>query len=63
MDFPGGAVDKNLPASAGDTDSIPSPRRFHLPQSNEARVPKLLNPRSGACELQLLSPQAATVEV
>jgi len=33
QDFPGGAVDKNSPANAGDTGSIPSLRRFHMPQS------------------------------
>ena len=33
-DFPGGRVDKNPPASAGDMGSIPSPGRFHMPQSN-----------------------------
>ena len=30
MDFPGDTVDKNLPASVGDTGSIPGPERFHL---------------------------------
>ena len=25
---------KNLPASAGDTGSIPGPGRFHMPQNN-----------------------------
>ena len=34
LDFPGGAVDKDLPASAGDTGSIPGPGRFHMPWSN-----------------------------
>ena len=34
QDFPGGTVDKNLPASARDTGSIPSPGRFHMLQSN-----------------------------
>ena len=29
VDFPGGAVGKNLPAKAGDMDSIPGPERFH----------------------------------
>ena len=29
MDFPGGAVGKNLPAKAGNMDSIPGPGRFH----------------------------------
>ena len=28
-DFPGGPVDKNLPAKAGDTGSIPGLGRFH----------------------------------
>ena len=32
--FPGGAVDKNPPASAGDTGSIPGPGRSHLPWGN-----------------------------
>ena len=34
MDFPGGPVVKNLPANAGDTDSIPGPGRSHMPWSN-----------------------------
>ena len=29
--FPGGSVVKNLPASAGDTGSIPDPGRSHMP--------------------------------
>ena len=33
-DFPGGTVDKNLPASAGDMSLIPGPGRFHMPQNN-----------------------------
>ena len=33
-DFPGGAVVKNPPASAGDTGSIPGPGRFHMSPSN-----------------------------
>ena len=36
MDFPSGAVGKNLPANAGDTGSIPGPKRYHVPQSNKA---------------------------
>ena len=32
--FPGGAVVKNLPANAGDTDSSPGPGRSHMPRSN-----------------------------
>ena len=49
--FSGGAVDKNLPASAGDTGLILGPRRFHMPQSNQAHshdywahAPQLLKP-------------------
>ena len=34
MGFPGGAVDKKLPANAGDTRSIPGPGRSHMPWSN-----------------------------
>ena len=33
-DFPHGAVDKNPPASAGDTGSIPGPERPHMLCSN-----------------------------
>ena len=29
--IPGGAVNKNPPADAGDTGSIPGPGRFHMP--------------------------------
>ena len=34
LGFPGGAVLKNLPASAGDTGSIPGLGRSHMPWSN-----------------------------
>ena len=35
QDFPGGRVDKNLSANAGDMGSVPGPGRFHMPlQSN-----------------------------
>lgn len=33
-DFPGGAMDRNLPTNAGDKDSIPSPGRVHMLRSN-----------------------------
>ena len=33
-DFPGGTVVKNLPASAGDTGSIPGLGGSHIPRSN-----------------------------
>ena len=32
-DFPGGAVVKNLPASAGNMGSSPGLGRFHVPRS------------------------------
>ena len=41
-DVPGGTVDKNPPANAGDTGSIPGPGRFHMLQGNYAHVPQLL---------------------
>ena len=34
QDFPGGTVNKNPPANAGDMGSIPGLGRFHVPQSN-----------------------------
>ena len=55
--FPGGAVDKNLPANAGDTGSIPGPGGSHMPWSNWARVPQLLSLCSRACAPQLLRPK------
>ena len=33
-DFPGCSVDKNLPANAGDTGSIPGLERSHMPWNN-----------------------------
>ena len=32
--FPGGAVVRSPPASAGDTGSSPGPGRSHMPRSN-----------------------------
>ena len=61
-DFPGGAVVKNPPASAGDMGSSPGPGRSHMPQSNQVRAPQLLSLRSRAHEPQLLSPRATTTE-
>ena len=34
MDFSGGALDKNSPANAGGTGSIPVPERLHMLWSN-----------------------------
>ena len=56
MGFPGGVVDKNLPANAGDTGLSPGPGRSHMPRSNGARAPQLLSLRSRAREPQLLKP-------
>ena len=33
-DFPGGAVDKNPPANAGDMGSVPGLEGFHIPRGN-----------------------------
>ena len=55
--FPGGPVVKNLPANSGDTDSIPSPGRFHVLRGNQAYVPKLPSLCSRAGE-PLLNPRA-----
>ena len=60
--FPGGSVVKNPPTNAGDTSSIPDPRRSHMPQSNSARWPQLLSLCSRAREPQLSSPHATTTE-
>ena len=47
-DFPGGTVDRNLPANAGDTGSIPG-LKFHKLRSNEALAPQLLSPHLSPC--------------
>ena len=53
-------MDKNPPASAGDTGSIPRLGRFHMPWSNWAHAPQLLlSLRSRAYKAQLPSPRAA----
>ena len=49
-DFPGGAMDRNSPARAGDVGSIPGPGRFRTPCN------------SGACGPQLESLCSATGE-
>ena len=45
LGFPGGAVVENLPANAGDTGSSPGLGRSHMPRSNWAHEPQLLNLR------------------
>ena len=39
-DFPGGIVERNLPANAGDTGFIPGLGRFHTPQRNNTHGPR-----------------------
>ena len=51
-----GSVVKNLPVNVGDRGSIPGPGRSHMPWSNSAHGPQLLNLCSRARELQLLKP-------
>ena len=55
-DFPGGAMVKNPPASAGDVGSISGLGRSHMPQSNKAREPQLLSPCATPTEAR--SPRA-----
>ena len=59
-DFLSGPVDKNPPANAGDTGSIPGPGRFHMPWSNKAHVPWLWSLPAATTEPVLWSPRAAT---
>ena len=59
LEFPGGAVDKNLPTKVGDIAPSLSPGRFHMPQSSWAPTPQLMGPGSRAQQPQLLSPCAA----
>ena len=55
--FPGDSVVKNLPASAGDTGSIPNLGRSHMPQSDQVYAPQLLSLCAGAPELRLPKPE------
>ena len=59
-DFPGGPVVKNLPASVGNTGSIPDPKRSHIQQLRLCAT--LLSLCSGAHEPQFLSLRAAPAE-
>ena len=51
-DFPGGAVVKNPPASAGDMGSIPGPGR-----SSEAHAPRARTPQREATAVRSHAPQ------
>ena len=42
-DFPGGTVDKGLPANGGDRGSIPGLGKFHRLRSTQAHVPPPLS--------------------
>jgi len=42
--FPGGTVDRHLPANAGYTGSIPGPGRCHMPQATKGQEPQLPGP-------------------
>ena len=53
--FPGGSVVKNLPASAEGTGSIPDPGRSPASQSNKARAPQPLSPRTETTEAHVPS--------
>ena len=55
QDFTGGTVDRNPPANAGDTCSIPGPEGFHMQQSNWAGVPQLPSLLSRVPEPKLLN--------
>ena len=61
--FPGGSVVKTPPANTVDVGSNPGPRRFHMPQSNQAYVPQLLNLCSRTQKLNLLKPSHSRAHV
>ena len=50
LGLPGGPVDKNPPANAGDMGLIPSLGRSHVLQSNSAHGPQLLSPHAATTE-------------
>ena len=60
--FPGGALVKNLPVSAGDMGSSPGPEDLTCRGETKPRAPQLMSLRSRAREPQLLSPCATTTE-
>ena len=55
LNFPGGAVDKNLPANAGDMGLISGPGRFHIhgefsPCATTTEAPSPYSPYSTTIE-------------
>ena len=59
---PGNTVDKILPVNGGDTGLIPGVGRFHIPWSNGACVPQLLNPCAVTVEAQRPESPLSTTE-
>ena len=51
--FPGGTVGRHLLANARDVASIPGPRGFCMPWSDEAHGPQPLSPRAAASKARL----------
>ena len=62
-DFLVGAVDRNLPANAGDTGSFPGPGRFHMAWDNQAHTAWLLSPHSKGPQATVLSPHTASTSL
>ena len=54
---------RNLPANAGNIDSIAGLERSYMLRSNEARAPQLLNPCSTALEAYTRYSLCSTREV
>ena len=55
--LPWSLSDENLPASAGDIALVPDSGGSHMPPSNLAHAPQLLNLCSRVWEPQLLKPE------
>ena len=62
MDFSDGTMDKNLLANAGDTGSIPSLGRFHMPWNDQSPCTTATELLPYSPYLQLLSLHPATTE-
>ena len=60
--FPGGPVDKNPPANAGNTGLIPGLRGFCMPHKAAGPCSTTTEPAFKSPTLQLLSPGAATIK-
>ena len=51
--FPGGTVNRHLPANARDMGLIPGPGGFLMPWNNEAHGPQLLSPRAASTKARV----------